>query len=202
MSDCITTKPTIPDILAKIRRHWLEGNAAELNLTELADSIEVAYRKGIANATHCATNAAVETLKQMLEKVKVERDSAYESAENALWELAEHGSSCKNAKEMYDALKTVLDFFIEKDDQTIGVPAMMSTVRKAISSPPRNCDVGDCEAQIERFHDFCSSNQYYIDEFHGCDCKEECPIGKLIGKNPEFADNCMLVWAQMPYKEG
>ena len=201
MSDCITTKPTIPEILAKIRRHWLEGKAAELNLTELADSIEVAYREGIANATHCATNAAVETMKQMLEKVKVERDSAYESAENALWELAEHGSSFKNAKEMCEAL----EFVAHIDDNgytTDDVQKAMSMAKAALAAPPRNCDVGDCEAQIERFHDFCSSNQYYIDEFHGYDCKEKCPIGKLIDKNPELADNCMLVWAQMPFKEG
>lgn len=78
-----------------------------------------------------------------------------------------------------------------------------------LSLSPRNCDVGTAEEQMERFKEYCQSNmQYYQDMFGthegagGWDCREDCPIGKMVDKNDSFCDHCELLWAQMPYEEG
>lgn len=63
----------------------------------------------------------------------------------------------------------------------------------AMLLPLKNCDVGTVTEQIDRFQDFCFSHMHYIDEFHGSDCHEDCPIGKMIDKNDKFCDNCKLV---------
>ena len=75
-------------------------------------------------------------------------------------------------------------------------------IKAALASPPRNCDVGTASEQIDRFHEFCQSNLVYLDEFHGYDCRKECPAGIESDKHDEFCDECKLLWAQMPYEEG
>lgn len=55
--------------------------------------------------------------------------------------------------------------------------------KKALSAPPRNCDVGTAEEQVERHREWCGHD---IDYSHCCnDCR-----------------NCFARWAQMPYEEG
>ena len=61
-------------------------------------------------------------------------------------------------------------------------------VKRALSAPPRNCDVGKAEEQCDRFLRFCQSR--------GC---VNCEIGD--GNRAKFP-SCELVWAQMPYEEG
>lgn len=51
----------------------------------------------------------------------------------------------------------------------------------ALFAPPRNCDVGTEEEQIERFELWCV--------FDKPSCCKEC-------------EKCFARWAQMPYKEG
>lgn len=60
-------------------------------------------------------------------------------------------------------------------------------VDDAIAAPQRNCDVGSPEEQTARIRKFCRK---YPDDCQGCPC---CP--------DPHADNCWLVWAQMPYEE-
>lgn len=91
--------------------------------------------------------------------------------------------------------------------QQFGV--LLSAARAALSAPARNCDVGTADEQVERFKAYCESNmQYFRDMFGthegagGWDCREDCPIGKMIDKNDSLCDHCELVWAQMPYEEG
>lgn len=88
------------------------------------------------------------------------------------------------------------------------VSSLADKIRKTDSSRPlRNCDVGTAEEQVQRFKEYCESNmQYYRDMFgthegaDGWDCREDCPIGKMIDKNDSLCDHCELVWAQMPYE--
>lgn len=106
-------------------------------------------------------------------------------------------------EQMREALKYTVDLIdrvgtIDDDDP---LEMIYKECEKALALPRRNCDVGTAEEQIARFHEFCFDHKYYIDEFHGDDCREECPIAKLIDHNDKFCDNCMLVWAQMPYTE-
>ena len=96
------------------------------------------------------------------------------------------------------------------DDEIDGVMTeIVAICDSALAAPPRNCDVGTAEEQVERFKEYCQSNmQYYRDMFGthegagGWDCREDCPIGKMVDKNDSFCDHCELLWAQMPYKEG
>jgi hypothetical protein len=81
--------------------------------------------------------------------------------------------------------------------------------KAALAAPPRNCDVGTVQEQTERFKAFCQSNmQFYKDMFghddegrlDGWDCREDCPVGRMIDSGTAVADHCQLAWAQMPYE--
>lgn len=72
--------------------------------------------------------------------------------------------------------------------------------------PPRNCDVGSAEAQVERFKNFCRNHQFIsADSEDGfppvyvCS-NESCPLHDYYIAHGE--DNCELAWAQKPYEEG
>ena len=60
--------------------------------------------------------------------------------------------------------------------------------RHALSAPPRNCDVGTAEEQVERFNKFCL--------YHKC---SECQFNADDGIYLEL--ECGVRWAQMPYEE-
>ncbi len=82
--------------------------------------------------------------------------------------------------------------------------AVVKRINAALAKPDRNCDVGTVKEQTERFNDFCESNmQHYKDMFgdglDGWDCKDDCPIGKMIDCEKAVADRCQLAWAQLPY---
>lgn len=61
--------------------------------------------------------------------------------------------------------------------------------KAALSSPPRNCDVGTAEEQAERMDAYCASYGERIGGGWRCD---NCPLCSI--------DRCDLVWAQMPYE--
>lgn len=67
-----------------------------------------------------------------------------------------------------------------------------TAINKALSLPRLNCEVGTADEQAERFEEYCQSRW---------ECREDCPIGKIIGKNDSLRDHCQLLWAQMPYSE-
>jgi len=84
--------------------------------------------------------------------------------------------------------------------------ARTSEQAAALAAPARNCDVGTVKEQTERFEDFCRSNmQFYRDMFghddegrlDGWDCREDCPVGRMINDGKAVADRCQLAWAQM-----
>lgn len=66
-----------------------------------------------------------------------------------------------------------------------------SIAKAALSIPPRNCDVGTAEEQIERFNEFCDSEW----DSGNANCGN-CPlwVSGTIGHN------CQIRWAQMPYE--
>lgn len=59
----------------------------------------------------------------------------------------------------------------------------------ALAAPPRNCDVGTAEEQLDRWQAFCNK--------HDDDCTG-CPY---VGFGGSFV-HCYSKWAQMPYEEG
>ena len=62
-----------------------------------------------------------------------------------------------------------------------------SWAEAALSAPPRNCDVGTVEEQIERFQRFCGTRPC-----DGCTLKNK--VNETI--------DCAIHWAQLPYEEG
>ena len=63
-----------------------------------------------------------------------------------------------------------------------------TAIQKALSAPPRNCDVGTADEQTDRFNKLCLSHTI---PWHGC--SDYCPLLK--------SDRCALKWAQSPYSE-
>ena len=98
-----------------------------------------------------------------------------------------------NIKSMRDALNEIrsrLSYLYGHIDGTFDPPALKEVYEiagTALSAPPRNCDVGTTDEQVERFQWFCDTRP--------CDC---C---KLKDKVNETLD-CAIHWAQMPYEEG
>lgn len=57
-------------------------------------------------------------------------------------------------------------------------------VKAALAAPPRNCDVGTVEEQVERFREFCDDEK---------GSREHCRNCRLCN-----AVDCELAWSQMP----
>lgn len=65
-----------------------------------------------------------------------------------------------------------------------------SHVKSALSAPPRNCDVGTVEEQLDRYGLFCQN------KCPTCENRFSCHI---CGER--YRMKCMVAWAQMPYEE-
>lgn len=96
-----------------------------------------------------------------------------------------------NSAAMRAALEIAHDYFDAGDtprtDAAIAVEA-------ALSSPPRNCDVGTTEEQKHRFKEYCDRHFDWIK--YGC---KNCPARSCIeGWDTPY---CQLKWAQMPYED-
>ena len=73
-----------------------------------------------------------------------------------------------------------------------GVDELRGMVVRALSAPPRNCDVGTAEEQTERFKQLC--RKYRRGPGPRTNCKG-CPVSiesQHVG--------CTFAWAQMPYE--
>jgi hypothetical protein len=57
----------------------------------------------------------------------------------------------------------------------------------ALSSPPRNCDVGTAEEQSDRFMEYCNTRKDKPGKCRNCVFNESVNI-------------CAIEWAQMPYE--
>ena len=123
-------------------------------------------------------------------------------------DASSHGRSCRtrkarptvNRSEQTDkALKDILkDVECARANKQCDIDYFLSSIEKcakaALASPPRNCDVGDADAQAKRFGDEC-------DKGHIC---SECPVRKVKTKMAiEFnkGASCEFIWSQMPYTE-
>ena len=74
------------------------------------------------------------------------------------------------------------------------ITEVMDEIEKALSAPPRNCDVGDAADWENRFGEEC-------DKGHTC---SDCPVRHAKTKMAIELDKgarCEFIWAQMPYNE-
>ena len=78
----------------------------------------------------------------------------------------------------------------EGQEYALAAGVIHTLVERALAKPPRQCDVGTAEEQIERFNHQCF-------EYHTGKCSPHCRT--LPAKTRQ---ECALKWAQMPYKEG
>lgn len=100
---------------------------------------------------------------------------------------------------VYDALEKLKPFSLQLGD--VGrmrefnhlVCLAKNRLDAALSAPPRQCDVGTPEEQIQQFNDFC--DEHYNLHYGESECGN-CPLwtSGLCGSD------CQLRWAQMPYK--
>ena len=67
----------------------------------------------------------------------------------------------------------------------------LNVVTAAISAPPRNCDVGTVEEQLDRYGLFCQNKCPECENRHSC---------HICGER--YRMKCMVAWSQMPYDEG
>lgn len=65
-------------------------------------------------------------------------------------------------------------------------------VVRALSAPPRNCDVGTAQEQAERWY-----WRYHVG--HLC---QSCPLGPRKWSEVDAGTLCFSEWQQMPYEEG
>ena len=96
-----------------------------------------------------------------------------------------------NVRAMYDALVKVKRLF---DGQIMFQPSIREAhkaVNAALAAPPRNCDVGTVEEQLDRYGLFCQNKCPICENRHSC---------HICGER--YRMKCMVAWAQLPYDEG
>lgn len=84
-----------------------------------------------------------------------------------------------------------IDATLPQTDSAIVLTGLVNhikeTLRNALSTPSRNCEVGTAKEQSARFDRFCYDRRSYEKGCGGC---------PLIGE-----PCCELAWAQLPYEE-
>lgn len=105
-----------------------------------------------------------------------------------------------NQQKMRDALVKTLDAIKSlsrkhNDDLPEDVCAILGSMafeaNAAISAPPRQCDVGTDEEQVDRYCRHCQTHCISCERRHACNvCGERYRL------------RCFARWAQTPYEEG
>lgn len=85
------------------------------------------------------------------------------------------------------ALKEVCEIIAAIHDGSLDCSEVLNKIEEALSAPPRQCDVGTAEEQVERFREFCETEKCMRYRC-GSGCKAIC------------IDRCAIAWAQTPYK--
>ena len=138
-------------------------------------------------------------MRDMAEKILHTDEDWYEDAGHMLLQAAdmmerestrEKSSQVGNSAKMREALEEVIDTINEWRSngemmEHWQYSELFDIADTALSAPPRNCDVGTAEEQTSRFVDFCYRSK-------------ECVSCQMA---PEEGTDCILAWAQAPYKD-
>ena len=100
--------------------------------------------------------------------------------------LCSNGDPGNNAA-MREALESVVEY-LGGIIPTHREVELVKSARAALSTPPRNCDVGTPEEQARRFDAFCCAHHFQSDK-----CCSDCPC--------HSADRCEFEWGQLPYEK-
>lgn len=189
-------REALDDVLEKIDRWRTDGVMEHWQYSQLFDIAESALS---APARNCD-----------IYKNKKDAEAAFISEECKHPLEAGNVKAIREALERLDALNlNVLKYPLDGDSSEIydadkkpitlpawGVATLLNgakeaqvLAREALSSPPRNCDVGTAEEQTHRMLLYCKSHG--VDE-SGCFRCDKCPFLTV--------ERCELAWAQMPYE--
>lgn len=127
--------------------------------------------------------------------LRLDSDDPKEAARVSAAMTAYKGEAVGNAAAMREALGKIR---AELHNNTIIVRKLkyelFCLADAALSSPPRNCDVGTAEEQRARFVRFCEDGQH-TDK----GCCGGCPI-VVSGMREKVGVSCEIAWAQLPYE--
>ena len=100
-----------------------------------------------------------------------------------------------NAAKMRDALETISKCDISKEEDCY---TLYRVCEAALSSTPRNCDVGTADEQERRWHSNCGSG---IPNCKHCKVYEQARKSGLVDDKNMIRFDCRFIWSQMPYEE-
>ena len=161
---------TIADIVAELRScptNTVLGGIVSLTCNGLADRIEAAAKREEEHAIEHATKHAE----------AIARDNCRDCIYNPRSENYVRG----NAEVMRKALKIAHNYF--ERNGTLRSDAARA-VEAALTTPPKNGDIGTEEEKLARWWEFCH-------KFEGC---AGCPC--------DGHPDCFAKWTQMPYEKG
>lgn len=130
---------------------------------------------------------------------KREREAGAAAAQicGEIGEMIGREATCKKYSQIFgaDTVRDIAEEMLNTSMQDItakviyGWATRLAACDAALSTPPRNCDVGTADEQAERFKKFC-----YI---YPLNCAG-CPFKDIANTHNE----CAIFWLQMPYEEG
>ena len=166
---------------------------------EMIADIVAEMRKDVASAKAWQASIALSVISRFADRIEaawkreraatIEKSSAVGNAAKLREALKLCGSQmCKLCKDL-----TLARSMINKG--LMGVSCHpdkckpFQAVHEALAAPPRNCDVGTIDDQVNRLNAFCASHG----TVNGAPRCEKCHFRRK--------DRCELFWAQMPYEE-
>lgn len=175
---------TVDNILRRMREFADEAERGDCyDLRALSTDSFRAYADIIEKAVKHQFRDTTKTMPEKVVVAKMETTTP----------TCEKYSQVGNAAAMREALEKVrfyMPHFLQymrlhrEDDEAGGYyERILEVVNAALSSPPRNCDVGTAEEQAERFDRWCDRKS--IKDCWGVGCRK-----------------CIIAWSQMPYEEG
>lgn len=102
--------------------------------------------------------------------------------------LVENLAGCGNMAKMREVLTQIRTYSQSKGRQMMNATWLFKACDAAISSPPRNCDVGTLEEQQGRFGAYCT-------EIKMCERCRDC-----IDGHGDAHERCVMEWEQAPYE--
>lgn len=163
---------TIEDIVAEMRLGVKDWKGERLGVFDcFADRIEAAHQRereaGAEAAQVCGEIGEM-----------IGREATREKSSQV-------GNAAKMREALSDACYAMFNFLKMQNGGYEEMAKALDKAKAALAEPPRNCDVGTAEEQLNRFIAFCLSRK----------CNE-CPfVSSTYGE-------CGVRWSQMPYEEG
>lgn len=159
-------------------------------LDEFVERLEAAHKREVdALEQRCAElNAEIAAKDEVIKRL----NDAISEEQRRKMATTEKSSAVGDAAKLREALCDIVMLTMKVGYSIHGADAcgiIASKAKRALSAPPRNCDVGTLEGQVERFAEFCHQHKHP---------ESECLNCPLLFQTGGY---CELAWAQTPYVE-